>query len=168
MKDWGIELDWQTHFWYLPGALSGLVLNVNYTHVSSNAEYPYTDARKVGRFIQYVDTSFTDRLLYQPDNIVNLSLGYDFEGFSIRVSMLYQADIFTGPNYWPQLRSSTSSYTRWDLAVKQDLPWYDLQIFGNLNNINSANDISVIQGGGVPQSQQDYGMTGVLGLRWKL
>lgn len=168
VKDWGIELDWQTHFWYLPGALSGLVLNVNYTHVSSNAEYPYTDARKVGRFIQYVDTSFTDRLLYQPDNIVNLSLGYDFEGFSIRVSMLYQADIFTGPNYWPQLRSSTSSYTRWDLAVKQDLPWYDLQIFGNLNNINSANDISVIQGGGVPQSQQDYGMTGVLGLRWKL
>ena len=168
VEDWGIELDWQTHFWYLPGVLSGLVLNVNYTHVSSNAEYPYTDARKVGRSIQYVDTSFTDRLLYQPDNIVNLSLGYDFEGFSIRVSMLYQADIFTGPNYWPQLRSSTSSYTRWDLAVKQDLPWYDLQAFGNLNNINSANDISVIKGGGVPQSQQDYGMTGVLGLRWKL
>ncbi len=168
VKDWGIELDWQTHFWYLPGVLSGLVLNVNYTHVSSDAEYPYTDARKVGRTIQYVDTSFTDRLLYQPDNIVNLSLGYDFEGFSIRVSMLYQADIFTGPNYWPQLRSSTTSYTRWDLAVKQDLPWYDIQLFGNLNNINSANDISIIQGGGVPQSQQDYGMTGTLGVRLKL
>ncbi len=39
---WGIESDWQTHFWYLPGVLSGLVLNVNYTHVFSKAKYPFT------------------------------------------------------------------------------------------------------------------------------
>ncbi len=31
----GIELDWQTHFWYLPSFLSGLVFNINYTHISS-------------------------------------------------------------------------------------------------------------------------------------
>ena len=169
VKVWGIELDWQTHFWYLPGVLSGFVLNVNYTHVFSEAEYPYTDVRRVGRTLQYVDTSFTDRLLYQPDNIVNLAIGYDLDGFSIRISMLYQANIFTGPNYWPQLRSSTSSYTRWDVAFKQDLPWFNLQLFGNLNNINGAEDISVIQGGiggTVPESQQDYGMTGAIGIRW--
>ncbi len=38
-------------------------------------------------------------------------------------------------------------------------------VYGDLNNINGANDISVIQGGGVPQSQQDYGMTADLGLK---
>jgi TonB-dependent receptor len=168
VEDWGFEFDWQTHFWYLPEPLNGLVLNVNYTHVFSKAKYPYTDARKVGRQIQYVDTSYTDRLLYQPDNIVNVSIGYDYRDFSIRISLLHQADIFTGPNYWPQLRYSTSSYTRWDLAVKQNLPWYGLQVYGSLNNINGANDISVIQGGGVPQSQQDYGMTADIGIRLNL
>ncbi len=166
-KVWGLEFDWQTHFWYLPQPFDGLVLSINYTHVYSEEQYPYTLQRTVGRQVIYVDTTFTDRLLYQPNNIVNLSLGYDYVGFSIRVSMLYQDDIFTGPNYWPQLRASTSAYTRWDLAVKQDLPWFGIQLYGDLNNINGANDISVIQGGGVPQSQQDYGLTADLGVRIK-
>lgn len=165
---WGLEFDWQTHFWYLPYPFDGLVFNINYTHVSSTAKYPYTDARRVGRVIEYVDTSFTDRLLYQPDNIINLSIGYDYKDFSIRVSMLYQDDIFTGPNFWPQLRSSTAAYRRWDIAVKQNLPWFGIQVFGNINNINQADDISIIQKAGVPQSQQDYGMTANIGIKWKL
>jgi TonB-dependent receptor len=168
INDYGVEVDWQTHFWYLPRPLDGLVMNVNYTHVFSRAQYPYTDSRREGRTLVYVDTSFTDRLLYQPDNIVNLSLGYDYKGFSIRVSMLYQANIFTGPNYWPQLRTATSAYRRWDISAKQDLPWFGLQLFGSLNNINGANDISVIQGSGFPQSEQSYGLTADLGLRWQL
>ncbi|MGE5810974.1 MAG: hypothetical protein ACM339_05695, partial [Ignavibacteria bacterium] len=68
---------------------------------------------------------------------------------------------------WPQLRSTTDSYTRWDLAVRQELPWFGIQIFGALNNINSAKDINIIQAG-VPQSQQHYGMTADVGLRLKL
>ncbi len=168
VKNWGIEVDWQTHFWYLPGFLSGFVLNINYTHIFSEAEYPYTIIRSTGRQLTIIDTSYTDRLLYQPDNIVNVSLGYDYKDFSIRVSMLYQADIFTGPNFWPQLRSSTSAYTRFDLSLKQNLPWYGIQVYGNINNINKVNDISIIQRNNVPQSQQDYGMTADFGIRWKL
>lgn len=167
IDDYGIELDWQTHFWYLPGPLSGLVFSANYTHILSKAEYPYTYTLVSGRSIKHIDTSFTARLLYQPDDIVNLSLGFDYKGFSIRVSMLYQSDIFTGPDFWPQLRSHTVAYRRWDLSAKQDLPWPGLQIYGNVNNINGANDISVIEGGGVPISQQDYGLTADLGLRFK-
>ena len=113
VNDWGLEADWQTHFWYLPHPFDGLVLNINYTHTYSKAQYPYTNTERNGRQLIYVDTSFTDRLLDQPNDIVNFSVGYDFEGFSIRASMLYQADIFTGPNYWPQLRTTTSSYRRW-------------------------------------------------------
>ena len=37
----GIEISWQTHFWYLPGLLSGIVLEVNASFMSSNQEYPY-------------------------------------------------------------------------------------------------------------------------------
>lgn len=170
VDDYGIEVDWQTHFWYLPHPLDGLILNVNYTHVHSKAIYPYTDARKVGRTIEYVDTSFTDRLLYQPNDIVNLSLGYDYQAFSIRVSMLYQADIFAGPNYWPQLRTTTSAYTRWDVSIKQELPWFGLQVHGDINNINATNDVATINGIGVavPQSEESYGLTADLGLRIRL
>jgi len=168
INDYGLELDWQTHLWYLPGPLSGLVLGVNYTHILSKAQYPYTYLVSTGRALTPVDTTFTDRLIDQPDDIVNLTLGFDYEGFSIRVAMLYQSNIFTGPNFWPQLRSYTSPYRRWDLAAKQDLPWFGLQLYMDLNNINSANELSVIQGGGVPIAEQEYGFTADLGLRWKL
>jgi TonB-dependent receptor len=165
--DYGIELDWQTHFWYLPAPFSGLVLNVNYTRIFSEAEYPYTFIRIANRKTTYVDTTFTDRLLDQPDDLLNISLGYDYEGFSARVSMLYQTDIFTGVNFWPQLRSHTAAYRRWDIALKQQLPWRGLQLYCNLNNVNGANDVSVIQGGGVPLAEQQYGLSVDFGLRWK-
>jgi hypothetical protein len=163
----GIELDWQTHFWYLPSPLSGLVFSVNYTHIFSKTEYPYTVVEKVGRQSVYVDTTFSGALLDQPDDVANFSLGWDYADFSIRVSMLYQSEIFTGVNFWPQLRAHTSSYTRWDVAVKQGLPWFGLQLFCNLNNINGANDVSVIQGGGVPLAEQQYGLTAEAGVRFR-
>jgi TonB-dependent receptor len=168
IKDYGMELDWQTHFWYLPGPLSGLVFNVNYTHIFSKADYPYQNIITNGRTVKYVDTSYTDRLLDQPDDIINLSLGFDYSDFSIRVSMLYQTDIFSGTNYWPQLRSHTSAYRRWDLSAKQILPWFNVEVYGDANNINGADDISVIQGGGgIPTSEQDYGLTADFGIKWK-
>jgi TonB-dependent receptor len=167
IDDYGMELDWQTHFWYLPGPLSGLVFSANYTHIFSKAQYPL-ETFVSGRKLTITDTSYTDRLLYQPNDIVNLSLGFDYKDFSVRVSMLYQTDIFTGPNFWPQIRSHTSAYRRWDLSAKQELPWYGVEVYGDLNNINGADDVSVIQGGGVPTSEQDYGMTADFGIRVKL
>lgn len=163
---YGLELSWQTHFWYLPGPLSGLILGVNYTHTKSKAKYPYVLSKSDGRKITYIDTSFTDRFVYQPDNILNLSLGFDYRGFSIRVAMVHQDDIFTSPSQWPQLRGYTAAYRRWDIAAKQRLPWFGLEIYADLNNINSAKDMAVIQGG-PPTNIQDYGFTADVGLRWR-
>ena len=74
---------------------------------------------------------------------------------------------FAGTNFWPQLRSTTSAYTRWDLSVKQNLPWLGVQLYGDINNINSASDQATIAGTTVPvpQTQQSYGLTGDIGLR---
>ena len=168
---WGTEVDWQTHFWYLPSVLSGLVLNVNYTHIFSGAKYPYTITRRgVYPTFQpsYVDTFYTDRLLDQPDDIVNLSVGYDYQGFSAVASMIYQSNVFNGTNFWPELRSYKSSYLRWDAVIKQDLPWYNIQVYMDLNDLNGASDIYVVQANGFPTSQSSYGMTADLGLRWSL
>jgi hypothetical protein len=173
VKTWGLEFDWQTHFWYLPDPFKGLIVNANYTHVSSEAEYPYhmtipnpTNPRLPPL---QVDTSYIDRLISQPNHIVNLSIGYDYRGFSIRVSMLYQADIFTIPNQYAQNRASTSAYKRWDISFKQNLPWPGLQLYGNVNNLNGTRDQSVLQMySNIPTSIQAYGMTADIGLRWKL
>ena len=163
---WGLEVDWQTHFWYLPKPFDGLVLNVNFTHTYSKAQYPYTYTKKVGRQLFYIDTTFTDRLLDQPNNLLNATVGYDFAGFSIRLSVLSQSDIWSGNQFYAWLRSTTARYTRWDLSAKQDLPWFGLQLYGDLNNLNSAYDVNVIKAPtGVPTSRQAYGLTADLGLR---
>jgi TonB-dependent receptor len=167
VNDYGLELDWQTHMWYLPAPLSGLVFSINYTHIFSKAQYPYTYLVSSGRSSVPIDTSFIDRLVDQPNDIVNISVGFDYNEFSIRVALLYQSDIFNGPNFWPQLRTYVPVYRRWDIAAKQGLPWFKLELYADINNITSANDISVIQGGGVPISEQDYGLTADLGFRWK-
>ncbi len=165
---WGIEFDWQTHFWYLPGPLTGLVLNVNYTHIFSGAKYPLIIQRTTGYppHTNYIDTTYTARLYEQPSDIINLSFGYDFKGFSARASMKYQENVFTGNNFWPALRKHTATYVRWDFSAKQELPWSGLQVYADVNNINGEPDISVIQGNGFPTSEQLYGMTADLGIRW--
>ncbi|MDR3627565.1 MAG: TonB-dependent receptor [Ignavibacteriaceae bacterium] len=168
INDYGMEAEWQTHFWYLPGPLSGLVFSTNFTHIFSKAEYPLTKTVVTGRTVTYAQTPYIARLLDQPDDVINLALGWDYKSFSVRVSLLYQSDIFTGANYWPQLRSSTSAYRRWDIAAKQELPWFGVQVYGDINNLNGANDISVLEVGGVPSSEQDYGMTADFGVRVSL
>ncbi len=166
----GIEADWQTHFWYLPGVLSGLILSVNYTHIFSKANYPktikYVTYDKYGNIkTTVVDTFYTDRLIDQPTDIANLALGYDYKGFSIRISMIYHAQVFKTPGFLLANRSLGGKYTRWDLSARQELPWYGLQVFFNLNNINSEDDIYQNGKTGYLSSQQRYGLEAELGLR---
>jgi TonB-dependent receptor len=170
---YGLETDWQTRFWYLPAPLNGLVFNINYTHIFSEAKYPkseyhvtYDDFGNPTTVI--FDTYYTTRLLNQPNDILNLSVGYDYMGFSARVSMLYQDNIFKNPDFWMQNRVNSDKFTRWDLSVKQLLPWYGIQLYFNLNNITSARDIDINQKTSFPASEQHYGMSGDLGLRLRL
>ncbi len=177
----GLELDWQTNFWYLPKPFDGLVLNINYTHITSKTKYPKYELKNeivgydtlFGGVIIVPRTKLTNikstyeaRVVDQPDDIINISLGYDYKGFSARISMLYQDDILSTINFWEELRSSTDTYVRWDFSAKQKLPLEGLQVFLNLNNITSAVDKSLIFGSGYPISEQHYGMTADLGIRY--
>ena len=170
---WGLETEWQTNFWYLPEPLNGLVLNVNYTHIFSEAEYPktylitYLDENWIQQ-TKAVDTVYSTRLLYQPKDIINISLGYDYRGFSMRVSMLYQDNVFKKPDFWYQNRIHSDKYVRFDLSAKQELPWYGIQVFFNLNNLTAADDKDINQKTGYTAWQQRYGMIADLGLRIKM
>jgi hypothetical protein len=178
----GIELEWQTNFWYLPKPLDGFVLNVNYTHISSTTLYPRIEVRSeiVGYDTLFggviilprtefrnIKSTYESRVVDQPDDIINVALGYDYKGFRARISMLYQDDILTGTNFWEELRSGTESYLRWDFSAKQKLPIEGLEIFLNLNNITGSVDRALIRGNSYPQSEEHYGMTGDLGVRYQ-
>jgi TonB-dependent receptor len=169
---WGMETEWQTNFWYLPGPLSGLVLNVNYTHIFSEAHYPRTFVHTTPPEpptwipeITYIDTTYATRLLNQPNDIINFAVGYDYKKFSARLSMLYQDNIFKNPDFWSQNRVHSAPYRRWDLMVRQTLPWYNIQVYFAVNNITGEDDIDINQKNGFPVRQQRYGMTADAGVR---
>ena len=170
----GLEFDWQTAFWYLPGALRGLILNINYTWIYSEAKYPMTsieytfDPDTYEEKYTNIDGYYTSSLIRQPKDILNVSLGYDYEKFSARVSMLYTNKVFQGPSFYRQLVNYSDEYVRWDISIKQGLPWYGMQVFCNLNNLSAAKDVLRNGKSGYPTSIQHYGMTVDLGVKFDL
>lgn len=180
-KYYGIELEWQTHFWYLPSVLQGLVLNINYTHIYSEMYLQYDSILTIisGRpprqsfSYEYVTRQIKTRMPDQPANIANITIGYDLGGFSARLSYLYQADKLTGIGYsgsYPTtvFSSYTGPYERWDLSVQQKIT-SNIQLFVNLNNINARPDKNYTGSTlSNPKYFEYYGFTMDLGARLNL
>ncbi|SMO53848.1 TonB-dependent receptor [Gracilimonas mengyeensis] len=168
----GVELEWQTHFWYLPEVLQGLVFSINYTHIQSETYYPnyYTERRGNPPFFQYVtvDTVRSGRLLNQPDDILNLTVGYDLGGFSARISYQYTDNILRGINStYDELDSYTAPYKRWDFTARQKLPWLEgLEAYLNVNNITNTPDRQFSSTRRKLSNVQYYGRTAALGVRY--
>ncbi len=173
----GIELDWQTHFWYLPSFLQGLIFNLNWTYISSsiNAEQfrtaaitTYIPPRTYITRLQLIDTTRAQRMPDQPSHIMNATLGYDYEGFSIRVSYLYQSDKLSSLGATPVLDAFTVAYGRWDLAVRQKIG-DAIQVYANFNNLNNRHDESVLGFRQINDTALEYyGLTIDLGIRLNL
>ncbi len=174
----GLEGDFQTRLWYLPAPLNGIVLGINYTHIWSSTLYPYilkktTQVIPPGGGRPYnVDSLIADsrggRLLDQPDDILNASFGYDYKGFSGRLSFLYQGSAVSGIGARVEQDGYTHDYFRMDASFRQMLPWPGLQIYLDINNINQRPDISAQQTIGGFTSEQYYGLTADLGIRYTL
>jgi TonB-dependent receptor len=141
----GLELEWQSNFSWLPSALSGLVLNANYTHVWSETKYmqnqvkrgflpnpPYVDQVEV-------DTFYVNRLLQQANDIANFSVGYDYKGFSARLSFRFQGNVISKIEIRPEENEYTNNVYKFDFVVKQKIPidFASLEVF--LNAINFTN-----------------------------
>jgi outer membrane receptor protein involved in Fe transport len=167
---WGIETEWQTHFWYLPGPLSWIVLDINYSHIFSQATYPknelYYDYQVDGSFtIKIISPYYKNRLLDQPDDILNSSIGIDYKGFSTRISVVYLNNIFKKADFWLQNRIISDKFIRWDLSIRQDLPLFRTQLFLDLINFTGANEADLNARTNYPESIDRYGMFGNFGLR---
>ena len=182
---YGFELEWQTNFSYLPGALKGIVLNANYTRAFSEGTYYYYTANRTlervpgQRFpvatVTLEETTRTGRMPDQAAHIANVTLGYDFRGFSTRLSYLFQSNTTAYINTQDALLDTfVGDYSRFDLAVSQKLRT-GLEVFANLNNLNNRPD-RVFTGQNPagsefsqrnPANRELYGFTADIGARYR-
>lgn len=169
----GIEVDFQTRLWYLPSPFDGVTLGINYTKMSSNARYPFRSTvtyiippRTV--VIQVQDSSRTGRLINQPNDIANAYIGYDYKDFSARVSFLFQGNAVSGIGNYHEQDGFTRDYFRIDGSVRQVLPWFGIELYLDLNNVNGENNTSAQQSISGFTNEQNYGFTANLGLRYRL
>jgi TonB-dependent receptor len=176
----GVEFEWQTNFWYLPQPFTGLLFNINWTYINSTVDVPQyaglitkendptdpTHRRKI-TVHQYLTTTRTQRMPDQPSHILNATMGYEYKGFSIRASYLYQSDKVSSVGAIPLLDSFTGSYDRWDLAIQQKFG-SSLQLYANLNNLTNTYDVSYLAGTRTinPTYAYYYGSTVDVGLRY--
>jgi hypothetical protein len=141
----GLETEWQSNFTWLPSPFNGLVLNANYTHVWSETKYLLHRVLFIvppgGWMPEPVesDTSYTNRLLHQADDIANASIGYDYKGFSARLSFRFQGNVVNTIRSLPHLNGYSANQYKFDFVVKQRIPFKygDMEIF--LNAINFTN-----------------------------
>lgn len=169
----GVEFDFQTRFWYLPAPLNGIVLGINYTHIYSKTSYPFLNARTIitgphKSVTQVFDSTRTGRLIDQPNDIFNSYIGYDYKGFSVRVSFVFQGNSVSYVGNFPEQDGFTRNYFRIDAQARQILPWFGIELYFDMNNLNSENNISAQQSIGGFTNEQNYGLTADLGLRYKL
>ncbi len=176
-KLWGFEAEWQSNFWFLPGALKGLVVNVNYTYTDSELKYPkwapiyimeQKGPIKVPKLVGTEDQGYYDRLLDQPTHIINLTAGFDIADFSIRCSMQFKSDVFVSSNFYKELRQTTEPLTLWNMKIRQKLPFEGLQVYLNLNNFTRAVDQTSNNGTGWFTNRGFYGLTADLGISYLL
>jgi TonB-dependent receptor len=107
----GFEVGFQTPFHFLPGFLSNLGIQANYTYVKSNIEYPLSTAPGA--------PVMTKPLINLSQHAANATLYYEDSLFMIRGSVSYRSDFLTmvpgrngvspgnGPNFNPNAGKPT-------------------------------------------------------------
>lgn len=181
--DYGLELEWKSNFWWLPGILKGLVVNVNYTRNISEAKYPRTRIiQKYDENFQLTltnnDTTYTNPMILQPDNLFNLTIGYDYKGFSFRWAFRYKSNIFKNASWFKDLRGYSTDFLRHDIAIKQQLPVEGLELYFNINNLTDEFERDVIRPRVNPKNpslgtfeltrhEEHYGRFTTLGIRYR-
>ncbi|MEJ2627309.1 MAG: TonB-dependent receptor, partial [bacterium] len=129
----GIEFDLQHNFWYMKAPFKNMIIGINYARIWSETKYPFYDVdyriegegRNAKKIFFLVDSSSTGRLLDQPNHILNAYLGYDYKGFSSRVSVTYQDNSARGiGGRYREIDSYTREFFRIDFSDRQYLPYY--------------------------------------------
>jgi len=174
-KVWGFELEHQINFTFLPGLLQNIVLSYNASIVRSETQLigstvdtTYTIIGGIP-FPEYKEraTKYKQQLENQPEFFGNISLGYDIDGFSGRLSLFHQSEYYS--SFSPSGRSDVliAGYNRVDLALKQKVTDF-LTVLLNINNLTNLKDVNQIDNRVnqyiLPNTSQQYGLTAEFGV----
>ena len=182
-KVYGFEVDLQTKFDYLPWPFSGIVLNANATRLFSETYQPlFTKVlENVGTptrpkfVVDYENSYYTFNKTNLPDQvkwISNVSLGYDYKGFSARISSVYQA------RYLKFLNSAgegdlvkfsnryEDNFLRFDASISQRFG-KNLMIMANLANFTGEGERNYQYLPKYTRNENYYGRTFDIGIQLK-
>jgi TonB-dependent receptor len=165
----GLEIDLQTQLRFLPGIFKGVVINANYTIISTSTLYPFSLVKTISlRPLKMVriDSTRSGRMIYQPNHILNLAIGYDYRGFSGRLSLLYQGNTLSKVGEREEADGYTDDLVRWDLSLKQYI-WGGLELFFHLNNISDRPDRLYEPVHNWDTRMEYFGLTADLGVRYR-
>lgn len=146
-KVWGFEFEHQMNFHFLPGLLKNIVLSYNASIVRSETVIYGSQT------ISYIDSSGLiplrksrnvlierkQKLEGMPEFFGNISLGYDYEGFSARFSLFHKGQHNVSFSASGSSDQVTKPFTRLDIALKQKVTDY-LSVFVNINNVTNVED----------------------------
>ncbi|NWF88657.1 MAG: TonB-dependent receptor [Ignavibacteriaceae bacterium] len=158
-KVWGFEFEHQMNFHFLPGLLKNIVLSYNASIVRSETTIYGS------KTISYIDSSGiiplrksrnilierTQKLEGMPEFFGNISLGYDYEGFSARFSLFHKGSHNVSFSASGSADQVTKPFTRLDIALKQKVNDF-LAVFININNVTNVED-------GNELTRRQYGYT---------
>ena len=162
----GFEIEWQSNLTFLPSPFSGVVVNVNFSRIWSETQYPeFILERRPGVGVVGIDTFRVAPMIHQPDYVGNASLGYDYRRFSGRVSMLYQGSTLRSVGNRIERDSFTDDYIRWDAQLRYRFI-QSLDLIVNFTNLTNRHDGQTQFTGEFPTAQEYYGMSFDIGVRY--
>ena len=139
-KVWGFEIDLQTHLSFLPGALQNIVVSANLSKIWSKTKYPRfrietTSTFPPRSFVSYYQTEA--ELSGQTDYTANIVVGYDYMGFSGRISGYFQGKYLASISNLESQDVYQKPFSRWDIALKQ-MVLENVSVFLNINNFTNV------------------------------
>jgi TonB-dependent receptor len=176
-KVYGFEIDLQTNLSFLPKPFNGIVFNANITRLWSETfnprfEKPITviENRVTSRI--YDTVGYLDKSVL-PDQVElagNVSIGYDYKGFSCRFSMIYQSPslkkLGTAKDFKEQHEGFTAMFLRFDASLSQKIGKH-VTVTANLANITSESERSYQYVEKHWTRENRYGASFNMGLQYK-
>lgn len=147
----GLELVWAQQFDFLPGWLSGLGLEANFTWLDSEGKYPNR-----GDDLPFINS---------PDYILNAVLSYATGPFSARLSMNKLPERLESVGGRAALDRYNAAVTVWDVAFRYRV-FGDHSVFLNVKNLTDEPTVQYQGNRGNPTSVVYYGTQYNLGLNF--
>jgi len=172
----GIEFEWQTNFSYLKNFLRNITISANLTVQNSKAFYPYY---RLGTIVPpgggrpqtiRVDSVITGKAIGAPDEMANISIGYNIGGFNVWLSYQHTGAILQSINNHPELNVIKDAYDRLDLQLTQKFTIAGISGFEFMLNVANITNSTETQHYAVdPRFTfiEKYGLSIDSGFRWK-